>query len=82
MLKYVIVAGIFGCVSLYSLSGVLELGFSALTESESAERRFAFSLFVWWSGVLVVSTIILASAICRIVSLRRQAKVSSRESES
>src|SRR4051812_4472562 len=72
MVKYLIIAGVFGCVTLYSLWGVLALGFAALTETAQPERRFAFSLFVWWGGVLIVSTGVLVAAICRIVTLRRR----------
>jgi len=74
MLKYLIIAGIFGCIALYLLWGVLALGFTALTESAPAERRFAFPLSIWWLGPLIVSGIISAAAICRIVTLRKRAQ--------
>ena len=66
MLKYLIIAGIFGCLTLYLPWGVLALDFSALVEDAPTERRFARSLFVMWIGPLIISAICTAAAISRI----------------
>jgi hypothetical protein len=71
MLKYWIIAGIFGWGGLYSFWGVLQLGLGAIAAADPVERRFCLGLGIWWLGVAVICMLITAAALWRIAALRR-----------
>jgi hypothetical protein len=74
MLKYKIIAGIFGCVTLYVVWGVLRLGFGAIVADSATGRRLCFGLLVWWFGPLVISAMVTAAALFRMVVLRKRTR--------
>jgi hypothetical protein len=72
MLKYVIIGGVFGCITLFALCAVALFGIAALFEKDPDKQPIAFALFMLWLVPLFLSGIFTGGALWRAIALHER----------